>query len=138
MPVVHSPHSAGQNAAVPVQSWEAHRARFTSRWIGPSQILVGAEGEADAANAEEFVAYCRRCLAHCGCLIVDLRGLDFFGTAGLSALRSIDEQCAAAGVEWALVPSAAVHRLLRVCPGKTLPTLNLLDLEGLATRSQRR
>ncbi len=47
---------------------------------------------------------------------------NFFGTAGFSALHRINVVCSAAGVHWALVPGAAVSRLLRICdPDDTLP-----------------
>ncbi len=53
---------------------------------------------------------------------MDLRGLEFFGTAGFSALHTINVRCAGAGVRWAVVPSKAVSRLLRICdPDNALP-----------------
>lgn len=55
-------------------------------------------------------------------LILDLRGLKFVGTAGFSALHRINVVCSAAQVWWAMAPSPAVSRLLRVCdPDGTLP-----------------
>ena len=51
-------------------------------------------------------------------LALDLTGVDFFGTAGFSALHTLNVRCAGAGVEWVLVPSNAVSRLMRICdPG---------------------
>lgn len=41
--------------------------------------------------------------------------LEFFGTEGLSALHKFNVTCAESGVRWALVPSPAVARLLRIC-----------------------
>ena len=55
-------------------------------------------------------------------LALDLTGVDFFGTAGFSALHTLNVRCAGAGVEWVLVPSSAVSRLLRICdPDSALP-----------------
>ncbi|MFY9919454.1 MAG: STAS domain-containing protein, partial [Mycobacterium sp.] len=55
-------------------------------------------------------------------LALDLSGVDFFGTAGFSALHTLNVRCAGAAVEWVLVPSTAVSRLLRICdPDSTLP-----------------
>jgi anti-anti-sigma regulatory factor len=55
-------------------------------------------------------------------LVLDLSEVEFFGTAGFSALHTLNVQCAGAGVEWVLVPSHAVSRLLKICdPDSTLP-----------------
>ncbi len=54
--------------------------------------------------------------------MLDLSGLDFFGTAGFSALHTVDVRCAGDNVGWALVPGTAVTRLLRICdPDSALP-----------------
>jgi hypothetical protein len=60
-------------------------------------------------------------------VIVDLRSLNFFGTAGFSALHRINVVCSGAGVPWVLVSGRAADRVLRICdPDKTLPTTNSL------------
>jgi len=54
--------------------------------------------------------------------LLDLTGLEFFGTAGFSALHTLNVRCASAGVEWVLVPSNAVSRVMTICdPDSTLP-----------------
>ena len=61
-------------------------------------------------------------------VILDLRGLEFIGTAGFSALHRINVACSGAQVRWAMAPSAAVSRLLRVCdPDGTLPVTDARD-----------
>jgi anti-anti-sigma factor len=113
-------------ADLPPPLWENHSARFTARW-GSSSAVVTAHGELDASNASELADYVLRCSAHSTSVVVDLSGLDFFGTAGFSALHLINVRCAGANLNWAVVPSKAVTRLLRICdPDNTLP---------LATRS---
>jgi hypothetical protein len=58
---------------------------------------------------------------------VDLRGLDFFGTAGFSALHRINVVCSGAGVPWVLLAGRAAYRVLRICdPDHTLPTASSL------------
>ncbi len=47
-------------------------------------------------------------------MIVDLSGLDFFGTEGFSALHRISVCCAHLGSAWAVVPGKAVSRVLRI------------------------
>ncbi|WP_343710413.1 STAS domain-containing protein [Mycobacterium sp.] len=101
---------------------ENHGARFTTR-SGPPAAVVAVDGDIDAANAGRFADHVQRCAAGCGCLIVDLRGVEFFGTEGFSVLHGINVRCAEAGVRWAVVPSAAVRRLLSICdPDEMLPT----------------
>jgi anti-anti-sigma factor len=111
----------GTDAANPSEPWENHSARFTAEW-GPSFVVITAYGELDASNANQLADYVQRCAAHSKSLIVNLSGLEFFGTAGFSALHTINVRCAGAGVQWAVVPGKAVSRLLRICdPDSALP-----------------
>ncbi len=104
------------------QSWQHGRtALFSARW-DPSATLITVDGELDAANADQLAAYVQHSTGRCRRVILDLRGLDFIGTAGFSALHRINVVCSGAQVTWAMVPSAAVARLLRICdPDGTLP-----------------
>lgn len=104
------------------QSWQQSRtAQFTARW-GPTGTLITVDGELDAANADQLVAYVQQSASRSRRIILDLRGLKFIGTAGFSALHRINVKCSGAQVSWAMAPSPAVARLLRVCdPDGTLP-----------------
>ncbi|WP_156685721.1 STAS domain-containing protein [Mycobacterium sp. Marseille-P9652] len=104
------------------QSWQHSRtALFSARW-DPSATLITVDGELDAANADELAGYVQHSASRGRRVILDLRGLDFIGTAGFSALHRINVVCSGAQVEWAMVPSPAVARLLRICdPDGTLP-----------------
>lgn len=104
------------------QSWQQSRtAQFTARW-GPTGALITVDGELDAANADQLAAYVQQSTSRSRRVILDLRGLKFIGTAGFSALHRINVACSAAQVSWAMAPSPAVARLLRVCdPDGTLP-----------------
>lgn len=109
--------------AIPSEPRRDHTAQFTTRWMGPSVAVITAHGEVDACNAGGLADYALRYAPHCTRLILDLSGVDFFGTEGFVALNTVDGGCARAAVEWAVVPSAAVTRLLRVCdPEGDLPT----------------
>jgi len=109
------------DSAVPSEPWENHTARFTAEW-GPSFVVITAHGELDASNANQLADYVQRCTAHCKSIILNLSGLEFFGTAGFSALHTINVRCAGADVRWTVVPSKAVSRLLRICdPDDALP-----------------
>jgi anti-anti-sigma factor len=99
-----------------------HSAQFATRWLHPSILIVSAHGELDAANAQDFVTYALRHADAVQRLVLDLEDVDFFGTAGFSALHTLNVRCAAGGAEWAMVPSKAVTRLLQICdPDATLP-----------------
>jgi anti-anti-sigma factor len=104
------------------QSWQQSRtAQFTARW-GPTGTLITVDGELDAANADQLVAYVQQGTKRSRRVILDLRGLKFIGTAGFSALHRINVACSGVQVSWAMAPSPAVARLLRLCdPDATLP-----------------
>jgi anti-anti-sigma factor len=104
------------------QSWQQSRtAQFTARW-GAKGSVITVDGELDAANADQLEAYVQRNLRRSHRVILDLRGLEFIGTAGFSALHRINVACSGAQANWAMVPSPAVARLLRICdPDGTLP-----------------
>jgi anti-anti-sigma factor len=104
------------------QSWQqSHTAQFTARW-GASGSVITVDGELDAANSDQLATYVQRNVRRSPRVILDLRGLEFIGTAGFSALHRINVACSAAQVQWAMAPSAAVARLLRICdPDGTLP-----------------
>lgn len=125
MSAMTHPNSAspviGAGSAIPSQAWESHTARFTADWR-PSFVVITAHGELDAANSSQLADCVQSCAAHSESVILDLRGLEFFGTAGFSALHTINVRCAGAGVRWAVIPSKAVSRLLRICdPDNALP-----------------
>jgi anti-anti-sigma factor len=121
------------DATSPPPAWENHSARFTAEWDA-SSVVITAHGELDASNANQLADYVKRCVARSTSVIVlDLGDLEFFGTAGFSALHLINVRCAGANLRWALVPGAAVSRLLRICdPDNTLPLVNSV---GAMTRA---
>ena len=110
------------------QSWQQSRtAQFGARWE-PGGTVITVDGELDAANADQLAAYVQRSASRSQRVIVDLRGLEFIGTAGFSALHRINVVCSGAQTPWAMVTSAAVSRLLRVCdPDGTLPVTSPAD-----------
>jgi anti-anti-sigma factor len=108
---------------------DCHKAHFATRWLQPSMAVITAHGELDAANAQEFVDYAMRHAAHTPRLVLDLSGLQFFGTAGFSALHTLNVRCAGESVDWVLVPSSAVTRLLRICdPDSALPICGTVEV----------
>jgi anti-anti-sigma factor len=107
------------------QSWQLSRtAQFSARSSRGGTVIT-VDGELDAANADQLAAYVQRSIMRSKRVILDLRGLEFIGTAGFSALHRINVACSRTQVRWAMVSSPAVARLLRVCdPDGTLPVTN--------------
>jgi anti-anti-sigma factor len=104
------------------RSWQQSRtAQFSARWSASGAVIT-VDGELDAANADHLAAYVQRSVRRSARVILDLRGLEFIGTAGFSALHRINVACSATQVNWAMAPSPAVSRLLSICdPDATLP-----------------
>ncbi len=104
-----------------------------------SVAIVSAHGDIDQTNVRTFTEYSLAHAVHCRGLILDLTRLEFFGAAGFSALHRISVSCARVGLDWALVPGAAVSLLLRICdPDGWLPAVNtvsaaLASLQGSAS-----
>ena len=100
------------DGVAPCQPWKAHAARLTSRWLTPSVAAISAHGEIEASNAGNLADYARCVLAHCPqcrCLILDLGGLDFLGTEGISTMHTVRPRRGAlrAGTQRGRSPSAA-------------------------------
>jgi anti-anti-sigma factor len=92
-----------------------HAVRLVCHRLTPPVVVISARGEIDAANADSLTEFTLANVMRSHGLIVDLRGLDFIGTEGFSALLRVSVSCAGTGTEWAMVTSAAVSRLLQVC-----------------------
>lgn len=103
---------------------QRHAARLDTQWKMSSVAIVSAHGDIDATNAGTLTAYALENVMRCRGLILDLTDLEFFGTEGFSALHRVSVCCARTGIGWALVPGAAVWRLLRICdPHGWLPAV---------------
>ncbi len=64
-----------------IEPAHCHTAHFATRWLQPSMAVITAHGELDAANAQQFVDYALRHGNHTDRLVLDLTGVEFFGTA---------------------------------------------------------
>ncbi|MFI5509546.1 STAS domain-containing protein [Mycobacterium sp. NPDC051804] len=111
-----------------IERAESHMAHFAIRWLPPKTAVVTAHGEIDAANAQQLVDYAMRHSDRIDRLVLDMSGIDFFGTSGFSALHSLNVRCAGESIIWASVPSPAVARLERICdPESALPFFSGVD-----------
>lgn len=109
----------------PLSLTKRHAVRFDTRWTMSSVAIVSAYGDIDASNASTLTDYAVVNAVRCRGLILDLSGLEFFGTEGFSALHRVSVRCARADIGWMLVSGAAVTRLLRVCdPHGSLPRVD--------------
>jgi anti-anti-sigma factor len=118
---------------------DCHTAHFATRWLQPSMAVITAHGELDAANVQEFVDYALRHAPRTERVVLDLSGVEFFGTAGFSALHTVNVRCAGDKIDWAMVPSSAVTRLLRICdPDSALPIYDSVDAALAAVEGEPR
>ena len=105
-----------------IERAQLHMAHFATHWLQPNTAVVTAHGEIDAANALQLVEYALRHADRINRLVLDMSGVNFFGTSGFSALHTLNVRCAGEAINWATVPSPAVARLLRICdPDSALP-----------------
>ena len=115
--------------AKPLSLTKRHAARFDTRWTMSSVTIVSAYGDIDETNARTLTDYALVNAVRCRGLILDLSGLEFFGTEGFLALHRVAVRCARAGIGWVMVPGAAVSRLLRICdPHGSLPAVDTVDV----------
>lgn len=120
----HAPHTHGLTP----ERIDCHTAFFEIEWPQPSTAVVAVRGELDAANVTQFVEFALRHAEHTDRLVIDLARLTFFATAGFTALHALNVQCVGEHIRWALVPSPAVYRLLRICdPDSALPICTHVD-----------
>lgn len=90
--------------------------------------VIAATGELDASNIHNLTDYTRSWLGGGRWLILDLSRLDFLGAQGIRSLFEIADECQRSGIEWALVPSHPVSRLLRICDKHArLPAASSID-----------
>jgi anti-anti-sigma factor len=99
-----------------------HRAVFTAYRGAPSTVTVTVEGEIDASNSRELADYVQRHITESEHLVLDLRLVDFLGTAGFAALHNINVICCGSDATWVLQAGRQVRRLLEICdPDGALP-----------------
>lgn len=117
----------------------AATADFSTEWLRPGMAAIDVHGEIDASNAPDLAEFALRSAGECHCIVMNLGGVKFFGTEGFSALHAVNVQCAAAAIRWALVPSPAVSRLLRICdPAGALPAAATVDAAAAIVQGEPR
>ncbi len=108
---------------------EHHRAVFEALRDAPSTITVTVGGEIDASNSRELAGYVQRHIAGSKRVVLDLRMVDFLGTAGFAALHNINVICCGSDATWVLQAGRQVRRMLEICdPEGVLPLEKSRDL----------
>jgi anti-anti-sigma factor len=98
------------------------RARYSAHLYFPALLIVTVEGEIDASNSRDLGCYVERELRPTTQLLMDLRAVEFFGAQGFSTLHFIAVCCSRRDVDWVLVGSRDVRRLLGILdPDHVLP-----------------
>lgn len=102
----------------------AGRAQFTVRDPNTPRVQIVVCGEVDAVNGRALGYYVERHTGTSRQLILDLRPVDYFGSQGFTALYYASVHCARSDVDWVIVTSQPVERVLRICdPEGELPVV---------------
>jgi anti-anti-sigma factor len=101
------------------------RATFSLRRPSATRTAVAAVGEIDAVNGRALGRYVERHTGVSKQLVLDLRAVDFVGTQAFTALYYISVHCSRTDVDWVILGSRPVRRLLEICdPEGELPLAN--------------
>ncbi len=100
------------------------RALFTAQELTDGRVLIEVKGDIDATNRHAFGRFVHHHTRISKQLILDLSAVDFFGSQGFTALYYASVQCARRDVDWMIVGSRSVLRILRICdPDGELPAV---------------
>jgi anti-anti-sigma factor len=127
------------------QSWDRsethHRATFSACHQPPSAVTVTVVGDVDATNDRALARYVEGQVAGATHLVLELRLVDFFGTAGFAALHNVNVVCTRYDVKWHIRAGRQLRRLLAICdPDGVLPleaSQSLLDDVQASTRDRK-
>jgi anti-anti-sigma factor len=98
------------------------RATFSVADGSHSVARIVVTGDVDAVNGRALARYVERNAGAATQLILDLRGVEFFGGLGFTALCYIRAHCRHNNADWLIAGSRPVRRLLSICdPEGQLP-----------------
>ena len=96
-----------------------------------AHTTVSVSGEIDTVNAAGFASTVREAARGCSALVLDLTEVDFMAVDGISALHAINAHFLRGGVQWCVVASPAVTRVLGLCdPEGLIPSARIASLRG--------
>ena len=100
-------------------------ATFALRHPSSTRGAVAVLGDIDAVNGRALGRYVERHTRVSQQLVLDLRAVDFCGTQAFTALYYISVFCARSDVDWMIVGTPPVQRLLTICdPEGELPLVD--------------
>jgi anti-anti-sigma factor len=100
------------------------RAVFTAENLTDSRVLVEVRGEVDATNRHALGRFIQHHTRVSKQLVLDLSGVDFFGSQAFTALYYVSTNCVRRDVDWMIVGGRTVLRVLRICdPDGELPVV---------------
>jgi anti-anti-sigma factor len=125
--------------APPTETDTAARDTFSLayRRNGP-EVIVEVRGELDLATAGQLERALADLIDDQGCrsVVLDLHGLDFIGSAGLSVLLKAQEHARSYGGKFTLArPSATARRAIEICG--LLSTFDIRDRDSAAAANDR-
>jgi anti-anti-sigma factor len=125
----------------PINAWtdalqRCGSATFSVRHLAPTRIVVAVVGDIDAVNARALGRYVERHARMSKQLVLDLRAVEFAGAQAFTALYYVSVHCARRDVDWIIIGSHHVRRLLSICdPDGELPIVD--DLAAGLSRLDR-
>ena len=128
---------AGQSVRTSVTSLgRACVTAFASNWV----TVIAVSGQIDALNAGHVAECLHGFVSRDRALVLDFSGVGFLGAEILAALFALGDRCERLGIDWALVTSHAVRRLLRVGdPQRRLPAVgSMVEVLQLLRTARRR
>lgn len=114
----------------PINAWtdavqRCGSATFSVRHLAPTRVVVAVVGEVDALNARDLGRYIERHVRMSKQLVLDLRAVDFASAQAFTALYYVSVHCARRDVDWIIIGSRHVRRLLSICdPDGELPLVD--------------
>ncbi|EFG75855.1 STAS domain protein [Mycobacterium parascrofulaceum ATCC BAA-614] len=102
--------------------------------------VLRIQGELDASNADLVAQAIRRFVRLRAPLILDLRRVEYLGSAGLRALLLVQEECQLVRLHCSVVGGVALRRLTRLVTGLGLPLVDSVSeaLQLIQGSKQRR
>lgn len=96
--------------------------RTLARLQARDHVVVTTVGEVDASNARTFADAVLAVVSDLRHVTLDLSRVTFMAVDGLSALYAINAHLMRSGIEWEVLPSPEVERMLAVCRADSLPS----------------
>lgn len=93
---------------------------------------MSVSGEVDAGNAKRFAHSVREAAGQCATLVLDLSKVHFMAFDGASALYALSAHLGREGVNWCVVGSSSVCRVLQLCdPEGLIPLADVSPIRGV-------